>query len=325
MFDSNMLANLKSKKGRIYDNSIQKAYIHHIRRSNRFIYIENQYFLGSSPNWKYPHLKSPHLVPIELCRRIIKAIQANQPFRVYIAIPMFPEGPPASGPVQEILHWQFRTVEMMYRKIAKALRIAKSNAHPTDYLAFFCLAKRETIDKLPQGLQKPNNPLAAKLRDSCRLMIYIHSKMAIFDDEYILVGSANINERSMSGNRDSELAMGSYQPNFTKKQYPNSNIDGHISAFRRALWAEHCGQVLPEHSLPSSLQCIQKMRHLGKQNLDKFLLPHPIQNDSHLMNYPYSILQDGRIEEIPGFETFPDLGGKVVGASSYHLPDNLTM
>ena len=38
-------------------------------------------------------------------------------------------------------------------------------------------------------------------------LIYIHSKLIIVDDHYALLGSANINDRSMLGNRDSELAM----------------------------------------------------------------------------------------------------------------------
>ena len=34
-------------------------------------------------------------------------------------------------------------------------------------------------------------------------MIYVHSKLLIVDDEYLLVGSANINQRSLDGDRDS--------------------------------------------------------------------------------------------------------------------------
>ena len=41
--------------------------------------------------------------------------------------------------------------------------------------------------------------------------------MTIVDDEYILIGSANINQRSLSGERDSEIAMGGYQPGKTKR------------------------------------------------------------------------------------------------------------
>ena len=34
-------------------------------------------------------------------------------------------------------------------------------------------------------------------------MIYVHSKLLIVDDEYLLTGSANINQRSLDGDRDS--------------------------------------------------------------------------------------------------------------------------
>ena len=66
--------------------------------------------------------------------------------------------------------------------------------------------------------------LAETFWQTQRQMIYVHrftksaklsfqnyfffSKMMIVDDAYIIVGSANINERSMSGTRDTEMAVG---------------------------------------------------------------------------------------------------------------------
>ncbi len=38
-------------------------------------------------------------------------------------------------------------------------------------------------------------------------IIYVHSKLMIVDDRYMIIGSANINDRSLLGSRDSELAM----------------------------------------------------------------------------------------------------------------------
>lgn len=38
-------------------------------------------------------------------------------------------------------------------------------------------------------------------------IVYIHSKLMIVDDNYVILGSANINDRSMLGKRDSELAV----------------------------------------------------------------------------------------------------------------------
>ena len=38
-------------------------------------------------------------------------------------------------------------------------------------------------------------------------IIYVHSKMLIVDDRKVIIGSANVNDRSMTGVRDSEVAM----------------------------------------------------------------------------------------------------------------------
>ncbi len=37
--------------------------------------------------------------------------------------------------------------------------------------------------------------------------VYVHAKMMIVDDRVAIIGSANINDRSMHGYRDSEIAV----------------------------------------------------------------------------------------------------------------------
>ena len=39
----------------------------------------------------------------------------------------------------------------------------------------------------------------------------VHSKMMIVDDDYVIIGSANINQRSQDGTRDTEIAVGASQ------------------------------------------------------------------------------------------------------------------
>lgn len=59
-------------------------------------------------------------------------------------------------------------------------------------------------------------------------MIYVHSKGMIVDDEYVILGSANINQRSMEGTRDTEIAMGAYQPHYTwakKRSRPRGQVN----------------------------------------------------------------------------------------------------
>lgn len=59
-----------------------------------------------------------------------------------------------------------------------------------------------------------------------RFMVYVHAKGMIVDDEYVILGSANINQRSLAGSRDTEIAMGAYQPHYTwgKKGHPHGQV-----------------------------------------------------------------------------------------------------
>lgn len=42
-------------------------------------------------------------------------------------------------------------------------------------------------------------------------IVYIHSKLLIVDDEFVVLGSANLNDWSMRGYHDSELAICVYE------------------------------------------------------------------------------------------------------------------
>ena len=91
-------------------------------------------------------------------------------------------------------------------------------------------APGEHLDRL-EPVSEPGDPSAKRFRDKLRFPIYVHSKMMIVDDAYIIVGSANINQRSMAGTRDTEMAVGCWQPAF-----PDSNPYGDVHIFRKSLW-----------------------------------------------------------------------------------------
>ena len=57
--------------------------------------------------------------------------------------------------------------------------------------------------------------------------IYVHSKMMIVDDNTAIVGSANINDRSLLGHRDTELAV--VIEDRTKIVIPIENIKTYVS------------------------------------------------------------------------------------------------
>jgi phospholipase D1/2 len=116
------------------EKDIHHAYVYLIRRATRFIYIENQYFrmhmtcssrclldtvqhawplcnvaVGSCQHWKaYQQCGCTNRIPIEIVAKIVSKIHARERFAVYVLMPLYPEGPPADGANQEILHWQVK-------------------------------------------------------------------------------------------------------------------------------------------------------------------------------------------------------------------------
>ncbi|MED6199169.1 Hydrolyzes glycerol-phospholipids at the terminal phosphodiesteric bond [Stylosanthes scabra] len=117
---------LVNEEDKTIDRSIQDAYIQAIRQAKNFIYIENQYFIGSDFDWnvdeKKEHSDAVNLIPKELSLKIVSKIKARKRFVVCVVIPMWLEGVPESGAVQKILYLQRRTIEMMYKDIVQALK-----------------------------------------------------------------------------------------------------------------------------------------------------------------------------------------------------------
>ena len=87
---------------------------------------------------------------------------------------------------------------MMYRRVGEAIRATGTDSHPTDWLLFLCPGKREEAGPWLDQLEPPSDPVAKVMRRTLRGPIYVHSKMLIVDDAYILVGSANINQVRLS-------------------------------------------------------------------------------------------------------------------------------
>ena len=67
-----------------------------------------------------------------------------------------------------------------------------ANIDPEEFIVFLSLRAHGVLE----STQKPATEI-----------IYLHSKLMIVDDLQAIIGSANINDRSMRGNRDSELCL----------------------------------------------------------------------------------------------------------------------
>ncbi|MED6193562.1 hypothetical protein PIB30_020706 [Stylosanthes scabra] len=288
------------------DRSIQDAYIHAIRRAKDFIYIESQYLIGSDFDWSQDAAhECLHTIPNELSYKIVSKIQAKERFVVYVVIPMWPEGKPKGkkGVVQDMLYFS----EEDHRDDD----VGNTEDRPDDYLSFFCLGKREKNEHVPP--KRPNQGSHyQKAQDAGRFMIYVHSKMMIVDDEYIIVGSANINGRSMDGDRDTEIAMGAYQPNHLSMG--NGYAMGQIHGFRMSLWYEHLGNIEQCFFEPKSKECINKVNKVAQKNWESYSKESlDSELSGHLIRYPFDISDDGTLKNLPGFEFFPDTNAPIPG------------
>ncbi|KAJ6686162.1 PHOSPHOLIPASE D [Salix purpurea] len=291
--------NLMCGKNVLIDMSIHTAYVKAIRAAQHFIYIENQYFIGSSYNWSsYNDLGANNLIPMEIALKIANKIRAHERFAAYIIVPMWPEGVPTGAATQRILFWQHKTMQMMYETIYKALvEVGLEDAFsPQDFLNFFCLGNREAVDEFnSSGVPSPSNSHTpqALSQKSRRFMIYVHSKGMIVDDEYVILGSANINQRSMDGTRDTEIAMGAYQPQHTwaRKQ---CNPLGQIHGYRMSLWAEHTGVIEDIFTEPESLECVRRIRTMGEMNWKQFAAEEVSEMRGHLLKYPVEVDRKGK-------------------------------
>lgn len=318
------------------DKSVQQAYCYLIDRAKSFIYIENQYFMGSAQYW-LDHQDNPchNLVPFELCKRICRAIHNGEHFTVMILIPLFPEGAPGSYTIQEILHWQFQTLRMMYLRIgAKIAEVGLSESrHPKDYLSVYFVGKREPEAPLNVGNISALSGLPQDLSSAIlhkRHPIYVHSKMMIVDDEYILMGSANINDRSLAGCRDTEIAFGACQPSARCRQVDGSGRYqvpyGDIHAFRLQLWTEHLGRVHEPFLRPNDIDCIRTVNMLAEENWQAYIDDTQIRRlpNGQLCPYPLHVTPTGYVGPHHQSPNLPGFHSSVIGQKSSLLPSALT-
>jgi len=172
------------------EHSIQSAYVKMIEDSDHFVYMENQFFITSTETL---NSKMINRIGDALVARIIRAHENDEDWRAVILIPLMPgfqnEVNVQDGTsVRLILQCQFRSICRGEHSIFGRLRAV--GIDPEDYIQFFSLRQ---WGKLGNG-------------NITTEQLYIHAKCIIVDDRVALIGSANINERSMLGNRDSECA-----------------------------------------------------------------------------------------------------------------------
>ncbi|CAG8552345.1 5973_t:CDS:10, partial [Acaulospora colombiana] len=250
------------------EHSIQNAYIHTIQNAQHFIYIENQFFItATKESDDYP---VKNLIGKAIVDRIMKAYRNDEKFRIIVAMPLLPAFPAEldtaeAGTVRLVIHYQYQSICRGGHSIIEELEKAGCK-DPHKYIGFFALRKYDKIDHraVEKGLgvlederrapslveNADSDPIVAESQYSVDPTgtyvteeLYIHTKLLIADDKIVIIGSANLNDRSQLGDHDSEIAA-----IIEDKEYLNSRLAdkqweaGKFAAtLRRAIFKEHLG------------------------------------------------------------------------------------
>eukprot|EP00013_Stygamoeba_regulata_P009165 CAMPEP_0177670472 /NCGR_PEP_ID=MMETSP0447-20121125/24105_1 /TAXON_ID=0 /ORGANISM="Stygamoeba regulata, Strain BSH-02190019" /LENGTH=954 /DNA_ID=CAMNT_0019177633 /DNA_START=1 /DNA_END=2865 /DNA_ORIENTATION=+ len=289
--------------------SIYTCYLDLIARAKHFIYIENQYFISSMGGGGIQNR-----VAEAICQRVSKAIETKEPFRVVIVLPIQPAGGTwEHHSVRFIMKWQYQTICRGGTSLLETLE-ARHGDIVHDYVQFVCLRNWAVINKSLHVEQ-----------------IYVHSKLMIVDDRYVIIASANINDRSLLGVRDSEIGVVLEDIEFVCSSMAGQPYlaGKSILELRLSLWREHLGIVEMSdlaHDVvdPLSLECVRLWKTTAntnariyqsvfplemsrglhsremRNNIEKLLPPKQTDHQlkqllklrGHVVDFPYDFLKD---------------------------------
>jgi len=227
------------------ESSIHAAYCDLVQLAERFIYIENQFFSSGLDGDE----SVGNRVAEALLQRIVLAHKQKQTFHVMIVLPLLPALPEMlakdPSPLLYIMNFQYRTLRSLRSGLVDA-------GISFDTYVSVCGLRTH-------GILKDVGVVTEE--------VYVHSKVMIVDDRHLIVGSANINDRSLLGLRDSEVCVVIQD---TMARQPGSEGQDHTggvaSGLRKALMAQHlswtreqleeAGETFPTEAFWSMIQSV---------------------------------------------------------------------
>ena len=156
-----------------------------------------------------------------LVDRITKAVYDGVPFHVYMVLPVHPEGLLNVVNIMTQTHLTMQSLVFGKHSLVNGIRraIVAKQLHDQKKISIDEAEKRVAAMTLEElrgagGERWKSHLTLLNLRNwdvigkkPVTEQIYVHSKLLIADDRVAVLGSANINDRSMLGDRDSELAV----------------------------------------------------------------------------------------------------------------------
>ena len=237
-------------------------------------------------------LKPPqNKIVAKLLKRIEDSALSGSSWHAYITLPVHPEGTLATANIVTQVHMTMQTLVFGRNSLLNGIRrIIKArellHAKEADFRRALAPDNNEYEDVDMERCEEFVTLL--NLRNWAQLgsryvteQIYVHSKVMIVDDLYALIGSANINDRSLLGDRDSELAVLIADNNTLRADVNGKGSQREVRRFahelRKDLWKKIFGfahgkapaneleQAIDQPGLPDSWKLIQQRARQNAQ------------------------------------------------------------
>ncbi|MDQ0017613.1 phospholipase D1/2 [Variovorax boronicumulans] len=256
--------------------NILNAMVNCIRSADNYIYIETQFFIsgfgtaGSVNSGKVGNEDNGirNVIVRELGIRIAQHIGGGTNFHVYLVLPVHPEGDISSGSVWK-QHWlALASIHHGSDSLIGCIKAAlqRMGRAPAEWTRYLTVLNMRSYGVVVQYARDPKTFEENYNREIGRYVvteqIYIHSKLLIVDDAAAIVGSANTNDRSLTGNGDTEIAAVVVDTEGVELKdlgEPRFKVQTRKFAreLRRSLWEKHFGFALnPENYFNSTQRAV---------------------------------------------------------------------
>jgi phospholipase D1/2 len=241
--------------GQPQDN-IENAMLNCILSAENYIYIESQFFISDFGAEGAFEMMPENRIAQALAERIGHHIVADYRFHVYLVLPVHPEGDAASG---QVAGQQWAAMQTLYAAGEKSLvgriqaTLRECGRDEADWVQYLTILNLRSYGATVQYARDPKTFEEDYALEVGRYVVteqvYIHSKIMIVDDLAAIVGSANLNDRSLSGKGDTEIAAVIIDEVANRsedlgepRQKPNTRK--FARALRRGLWEKHFGFLI---------------------------------------------------------------------------------
>eukprot|EP01080_Neovahlkampfia_damariscottae_P009934 gene9934-2255_t len=220
----------------IPEKSIYEASIKLIQKAQHYIYIENQFFISSSGiKQKNPQNK----ILAAIITKIKWAIEYKKSFKLIVLLPIQPSRDASEGAARIMIYWTHNTIYRGDNSLFSILESEFPDVDISNYIAFYSLRNYG----FPKNCEYPVTE-----------MVYIHR-------------SANLNDRSLHGGRDSEIAVliedeEKIETMMNKTKYSASK---YVHELRKQCWGDSIKNV-ESKELIDPITCFDFLKNIAKKN-----------------------------------------------------------